>query len=249
VKSIAFSLYTRLVLRLTQQMKIYWFISVVVNIVLVAIDQSFAEDLLINESNIQYIQLFHAFSKNLNYESRALITINGLNNNPFIRQEPLSTDAMIALQQSSSEGSFYYLKAVAIKSLDDENAVKTSTTFIKACSLYESSLSDVLVVTLDSNGQFLSLSASTLNQQCIPSVKSSLGSKLSNFNTTVVVMPTIVSNGPDTQSYVQRMEQEKSEKLRGDKTDNRSFFAKYWMYIVPVVIFLLISGATNPEGR
>lgn len=32
---------------------------------------------------------------------------------------------------------------------------------------------------------------------------------------------------PDTQTYIQRLEQEKSEKLRGDKTDNRSFFAKY----------------------
>jgi hypothetical protein len=32
---------------------------------------------------------------------------------------------------------------------------------------------------------------------------------------------------PDTQTYIQRLEQEKAEKLRGDKTDNRSFFAKY----------------------
>ena len=32
---------------------------------------------------------------------------------------------------------------------------------------------------------------------------------------------------PDTQTYIQRLEQEKAEKQRGDKTDNRSFFAKY----------------------
>lgn len=32
---------------------------------------------------------------------------------------------------------------------------------------------------------------------------------------------------PDTQTFILRMEQEKAEKLRGDKTDNRSFFAKY----------------------
>ncbi|CAG2103706.1 unnamed protein product [Medioppia subpectinata] len=157
--------------------------------------KKFSEDLLINESNIVYIKLFHAFNQNLNYESRALITINGLNNSPLIRQEPLSIESIAALKQSSSEGSNYYLKAVAIKSLENENSVKSSTTFISACSLYESSLSDILVVTLDPNGQFLSLSASTLNPQCVSSVKSSLATKLTNFNTTVVVMPTVVSNG------------------------------------------------------
>ena len=65
---------------------------------------------------------------------------------------------------------------------------------------------------------------------------------------------------------MQRLEHEKIEKLRGDKSENKSFFAKYvsfklrirnisnyispqWMYIVPVVIFLMISSAANPEGQ
>ena len=30
--------------------------------------------------------------------------------------------------------------------------------------------------------------------------------------------------------------------------DNRSFLAKYWMYIVPVVLFMAINGAAAPEG-
>ncbi|XP_054164381.1 ER membrane protein complex subunit 10-like [Oppia nitens] len=223
-------------------------ISIIFNILLVSIHRSFAEDLMIGESNIVYIKLFQAFNDNMSYERRALITINGVNNSPLIRQEPLSIESIASLKQSSSDDSFYHLKAVAVKSLDDDTPVKTSTTFIKACSLYESFLSDILVVTLDSNGQFLSLSVSSINPQCIPSIKSSLATKLTNFNTTIIVMPTHVSNGPDTQTYVQRLEQEKAEKIRGDKGDNRSFFAKYWMYIVPVVIFLLISGAANPES-
>jgi len=190
----------------------------------------------------------HSIQVYLNYESRALITINGVNNSPLIKQESLSIESIAALKQTSTDGGFYYLKAEAFKSLEDEKPIKSSTTFIKACSLYESSLSDMLTVTLDINGQFLSISESTLNPQCIPTVKASLATKLTNFNTTVNVMPTIISNGPDTQTYIQRLEQEKAEKLRGDKTDNRSFFAKYWIYIVPLVIFLLISGAANPEA-
>ncbi len=56
-------------------------------------------------------------------------------------------------------------------------------------------LSDILIVTLDINGQFLSISASTSNPQCIPTVKSSLAIKLTNFNTTITVMPTTISIG------------------------------------------------------
>ena len=32
---------------------------------------------------------------------------------------------------------------------------------------------------------------------------------------------------PDTQSYIQKMEQEKAEKAKGQQADNRSFIAKY----------------------
>ncbi|KAI2806573.1 hypothetical protein BLOT_008530 [Blomia tropicalis] len=41
---------------------------------------------------------------------------------------------------------------------------------------------------------------------------------------------------------------ERQEKMRGSKQDNRSFLAKYWMYIVPFVIFMLVSSALNPEN-
>lgn len=53
---------------------------------------------------------------------------------------------------------------------------------------------------------------------------------------------------PDTASFVQKIEREREARDRGEVKDNRNFLAKYWMYIVPVVILVLISSATNPEG-
>lgn len=47
---------------------------------------------------------------------------------------------------------------------------------------------------------------------------------------------------PDTASFVQKVEREREARDRGEVKDNRSFIAKYWMYIVPVVILLLLSG-------
>jgi hypothetical protein len=42
--------------------------------------------------------------------------------------------------------------------------------------------------------------------------------------------------------------QEKARKQSGEPADNRSFLAKYWMYIVPVFIFLAINSAAGPEA-
>lgn len=53
---------------------------------------------------------------------------------------------------------------------------------------------------------------------------------------------------PDTASFIQKMEREREARERGDVKDNRGFLAKYWMYLLPVVVLVLLSGASNPEG-
>jgi len=49
--------------------------------------------------------------------------------------------------------------------------------------------------------------------------------------------------------YIQKMEQEKVAKERGETKDNRSFFAKYWMYILPVVLVFMMSGAQGEQAQ
>ncbi|KAG8327049.1 ER membrane protein complex subunit 10 [Homalodisca vitripennis] len=58
----------------------------------------------------------------------------------------------------------------------------------------------------------------------------------------------IFSYRPDTAAYIQKLEREREARERGDVKDNRSFLAKYWIYIVPVVIFAVLSGASTPEA-
>ncbi|KAK6031127.1 chloride transporter, ClC family [Ostertagia ostertagi] len=57
------------------------------------------------------------------------------------------------------------------------------------------------------------------------------------------VLPT-----PDTQLFVQMMERERRARQHGAEADDRSFLGKYWMYIVPVVVFVVISNAMTPDG-
>jgi hypothetical protein len=77
---------------------------------------------------------------------------------------------------------------------------------------------------------------------------------------------------PDTASFIQKIEQDKLAKQRGETKDNRSFIAKYelnsftipapffttisnfifryWMYIIPVVlVFAMGSGGQDGGSR
>ncbi|ETN75278.1 hypothetical protein NECAME_00689 [Necator americanus] len=67
-------------------------------------------------------------------------------------------------------------------------------------------------------------------------------------NAVVYVVTKGVLPTPDTQLFVQMMERERRARQHGAEADDRSFLAKYWMYIVPVVIFVVISNAMTPEG-
>jgi ER membrane protein complex subunit 10 len=73
---------------------------------------------------------------------------------------------------------------------------------------------------------------------------------LPNEYSTVVTLKAIEQAPiPDTASFIQKVEKEREARDRGETKDNRSFLSKYWMYLVPAVILLLISGVTNPESQ
>ncbi|PSN45383.1 ER membrane protein complex subunit 10 [Blattella germanica] len=114
------------------------------------------------------------------------------------------------------------------------------------CSLAESHLSDILTVSLDHTGAVIAVSMSTSPAVCEGHYITL--ENLKHFNTTVFVKHMEQGPVPDTAAYIQKLEKEREARERGETKDNRSFLAKYWMYIVPVVIFVVLSGAANPEG-
>ncbi|KAI1309344.1 ER membrane protein complex subunit 10 [Halotydeus destructor] len=185
------------------------------------------------------IKLFHSIGQPENWSQRGSIQVSRSGDLISKQENPLSDQEFIDLKRASSAGGLYYVKAVSGRD------AKVATTFTTACSLYTSSLSDIVDITLDSNGNFLGVAVASTNPHCL----SGLSGPRSSFNTTYNIRQTNLAPGPDTQTYIHRLDQEKAEKLRGDKGDNRSFLARYWMYIVPVVIFLMVSSAANPEGQ
>lgn len=172
------------------------------------------------------------------YFSRGIISVNSLKQGVFQQDGVLSLGEIQQLKKLAKEGGLYRLKAM---SKSGENT-QTVSTFMKASSLYESGLSDSITLTIDQAGNLIGISATAKTSNC-KDISMPTDSRLSTFNTTVSIISPMNGPMPDTQTYIQRLEQEKAEKARGEQGDNRSFLAKYWMYIVPLLIFLLISGA------
>ncbi|XP_025017163.1 ER membrane protein complex subunit 10 [Tetranychus urticae] len=203
-----------------------------------------------NLDKLLTIKLYHSINSPDSYKLRGTIIIPSSKEKDLVikQDKPLTDEEINDLDKAARNNGFYFLKAVAYKSTS-EDQTKMATSFIEACSLVQSGLSDIIMISLDYYGNLIGISLTSTNPTCESSYFSTDSSnKLDTFNTTVKLISTTLGPVPDTLSYIQRMEQEKNEKLRGDKVDNRSFFGKYWMYIVPVVIFVLISNLASPEG-
>ena len=190
------------------------------------------------------LDLLHSFGSTEAFESRGRIMFrskDSVSNEGYVLQDK---DSVLLHSLANDSSNLYFLKAVV------SGSHESSLTFTRICSIFTPPLTEILTVNLDVSGKFMGISIKGGNPSCLPEVVAN-GSIPTNKRkqpvTTVVVSQTAQGPVPDTQSYLQRLEQDKIDKVKGAQQDNRSFLAKYWMYIVPVVIFMVIQSATNPE--
>uniref|UniRef100_A0AC34F312 ER membrane protein complex subunit 10 n=1 Tax=Panagrolaimus sp. ES5 TaxID=591445 RepID=A0AC34F312_9BILA len=148
--------------------------------------------------------------------------------------------SQLRTKTDSSPHSLYYLKSGDLLS---SNA---------ACYMLKANLAHRIAITIDQeNGVVESMTvfpdglydAEAIGEKCtVDSRESSPRLSGTVEITTVKELP-----APETTAYLQRMEEEKRNRQHGAATDNRSFLAKYWMYIVPVVVFMVISSFMSGE--
>ncbi|CAH0393801.1 unnamed protein product [Bemisia tabaci] len=196
------------------------------------------------------ITLFHSFSSDFedDFSERGTISINtqniigGYHSTRNVKQSALEQSELQQLKNLARNNGLYRIKAI----VKTANGRKTTLlTYVKACLLLESNLSDIITVFLNANYDVVSVSAATIKATCENNFED-IWTK--NFNTTVNFRKTEPGPVPDTATFIQTLEREREAREKGGRKDNRSFFAKYWMYIVPAVIFVLLSGASAQEG-
>lgn len=179
---------------------------------------------------------------------RGNITVTNLNTGTLnVNQETLNENEKQGLKNLAENNKLYRLKATVVGSDGQKYTYLTSS---RACSLVRSQLLDTIWISVDHQGFVLGVTqtipSSRKGDDCDKVTQYDLDA-LEEFNTDVYVKHIEVAPVPDTATFIQKMEMERQARERGDLKDNRGFFAKYWMYIVPVAILVLISGVTNPE--
>uniref|UniRef100_A0A6M2DYY0 ER membrane protein complex subunit 10 n=1 Tax=Xenopsylla cheopis TaxID=163159 RepID=A0A6M2DYY0_XENCH len=189
-----------------------------------------------------HIKLYHALdieNKDFFIE-RGNITFESTRSTVYaINQLDLNSNQQQKLKKLADEDQMYRLKSTVINADGNKSTFLSS---VKAKSLVSAGLVDSISIYLGHSGFVMGVSQSILdiNESTLRSNK---------FKSTVQIKHTQSAPMPDTASYIQKLEKEKEARERGEVKDNRSFLAKYWMYIVPIAIFVLISGAANPEAQ
>lgn len=120
---------------------------------------------------------------------------------------------------------------------------------IRICQLLSSPDLDLLLtLNLDAYGTVVGAHLST------PLVEGCRGTivnidDVEKVNLRVAVQTPSAGLGPDTQTYIRKMEREREEKARAEQGDNRSFLMKYGMYIIPALfIIMMLSNGGDPNA-
>ncbi|XP_020285503.1 ER membrane protein complex subunit 10 isoform X2 [Pseudomyrmex gracilis] len=202
---------------------------------------------LVHGSELDYdgwlqLRLWHAVNDDPVpiYTERGNVTVSSVRSGAsVVGQSSLSPAQINALRNLAAHDGKYRLKAVARTSSGSEVTFLSS---VPACYLLGSDLEDVLTIWLDTSAVPIAVSI-------FSSGPCRTDNPFTNMWTTNVIVKSPEAGPiPDTATYIQKLEREREAKERGEAKDNRSFLAKYWIYIVPALIFLLISSATNPEA-
>lgn len=221
------------------------FCAIIVLLSLVANGWSFLE----HDSWVS-IELQHSLSASRPdlFTRRGVISIPSLNSGlSKVEQSELTDSELEDIKTIAKQNGFYRLRATVTYPNGNSQRFITST---KACSLLMSQFNDVLWISLDAQGFVTGITGSqdpTPNSSgCSAENVQQIQEK--SFRTDVIIRHAELAPVPDTGSFIQKYEREREARERGEVRDNRGFFARYWMYIVPVVLLVFISGATNQDG-
>ncbi|XP_047426764.1 ER membrane protein complex subunit 10 [Mugil cephalus] len=180
----------------------------------------------------------------------ALVLKAGREPSVSLSQNQLSEEDRAKLKEVAAVDGLYRIRVPRVFLQADRQTERQMegylTAFVRACAMVESHLSDVITLHTDVSGYLIGVSIVTLPGACRGTeVEDEVDLEI--FNTTLSIMAPVNAPGPETTVYMQQLERE-SEKKGKNPQEQKSFFAKYWMYIVPLVLFLMMSGAQDQSG-
>uniref|UniRef100_A0A094ZK61 ER membrane protein complex subunit 10 n=1 Tax=Schistosoma haematobium TaxID=6185 RepID=A0A094ZK61_SCHHA len=116
------------------------------------------------------------------------------------------------------------------------------------CQIIASRMRLKLTVSVNDAGDPIAIHMSTPKYDCSYDISESF-MNLPDLSISLALQKPKLGPSPETAKYLEKLEKQREEMARAEQSDNRSFFAKYWTYIIPAVfLFILFSSMQDPNA-
>lgn len=215
------------------------------------------EDTIFSSSSTYTLNIEHAFGLDAPFSPKGTVVIKVHRSTAtaaFSRETKLSVEEVGKLEELALKNSYYRVKAgvklsnsyTDEKEKSQDNDGRYVSSFIRACHLWGSNLQERMMIAIDDNGNVIGISMWSPKHDC--PTRANLKPMTSHvFNSTVNIHQQVPGPTPDTQTFVKKLEREQAEQAAGKGKENKSFLAKYWMYIVPIFLILMLSSQAEPQ--